>query len=74
MPLRTGLFDGFSRISDTGIERRIYCLHHATKKPPWPIADLQSVPATAKHVGQWLRGLFDHTHQKKQVFWNVVQI
>ena len=50
----TGFFDALRRYHNSGIERRIYCLHHAMREPPSPIKDLQSVPATPEDVEQWL--------------------
>jgi len=64
----TGFFDALSQIPDSGVKRRIYCLHHAETKPPSPIADLQSIPATPEHVEQWLGELFENTQQRKQAF------
>ena len=64
----TGFFDALTRISDTLHTRRIYCLHHASNPPPSPIADLQTVPATLEDVSQWLKEVFNHTVQTKEVF------
>jgi hypothetical protein len=62
----TGFFDALSRISSAAEKRRIFCLHHPSTKPPPPIEDLQSVPATAKDVTQWLEELFKLTKQSKE--------
>src|ERR1700730_11018994 len=64
----TGFFDALTRIPNTLHTRRIYCLHHASNPPPSPIADLQTVPAKIEDVSQWLKELFDHTLQTKDVF------
>src|SRR6267378_3717423 len=64
----TGFFDALTRISNTLHTRRIYCLHHSSNPPPSPIADLQTVPATIEDVSQWLKELFNHTLQTKEVF------
>ena len=68
----TGFFDALRRYHNSGIERRIYCLHHAMREPPSPIKDLQSVPATPEDVEQWLRELFTNTEQKKKAFWDEI--
>jgi TIR domain len=64
----TGFFDALTRIPNTMHTRRIYCLHHASNPPPSPIADLQTVPAKVEDVSQWLKELFEHTVQTKEVF------
>jgi hypothetical protein len=64
----TGFFDALTRIPNTMHTRRIYCLHHASNPPPSPIADLQTVPAKIEDVSQWLKELFNHTLQTKEVF------
>ena len=68
----TGFFDALTRIPNTLHTRRIYCLHHASNPPPSPIADLQTVPAKIEDVSQWLKELFDHTLQTKEIFRNEI--
>jgi hypothetical protein len=43
-------------------------LHHPSTTPPTPIADLQTIPATAENVRQWLEELFEKTRQSKTEF------
>jgi hypothetical protein len=50
--------------------RRIYCLHHASSPPPSPIADLQATKANLEDVSGWLKELFKHTGQTKEILWN----
>ena len=66
----TGFFDALTRISNIMPTRRIYCLHHASNPPPSSIADLQSIPAKVEDVSQWLKELFKHTVQTKELFWD----
>src|ERR1700730_14163256 len=66
----TGFFDALTPNPGSTQARRIYCLHHASTKPPSPIADLQTVPAKIEDVSQWLNELFKHTTQIKQAFWD----
>jgi hypothetical protein len=63
----TGFFDALTRTTDSIRTRRIYCLHHASNPPPSAIADLQTIPAKLEDVSQWLRELFKHTAQTKEI-------
>jgi TIR domain len=60
----TGFFDALLRVPGQ-MRRRIVCLHHHKQTPPNPIANLQSVRATAEDVSTWLQQLFGQTRQKK---------
>ena len=65
----TGFFDALTRTPNTMHTRRIYCLHHASNPPPSAIADLQTIPATVEDVSQWLKELYEHTAQTKEILW-----
>jgi hypothetical protein len=64
----TGFFDALSQLPGGTQLRRIYCLHNPSTTPPSPISDLQTVPATAKDVSQWLGEIFVGTKQSKKEF------
>jgi len=66
----TGFFDALTRFPNEMHTRRIYCLHHASSPPPSPIADLQATKANLEDVSRWLKELYKHTVQTKEILWN----
>jgi hypothetical protein len=66
----TGFFDALTRFPNEMHTRRIYCLHHASNPPPSPIADLQTTKANLEDISRWLKELFKHTGQTKEILWN----
>jgi hypothetical protein len=65
----TGFFDALTRFPNEMHTRRINCLHHASSPPPSPIADLQATKANLEDVSTWLKELFKHTGQTKEILW-----
>jgi hypothetical protein len=60
----SGFFDALRRSRESS-RRRIWCLHHASNLPPSPLRGLQTIPAIAEDVEQWLTELFEATGQTK---------
>jgi hypothetical protein len=65
----TGFFDALTRIPNKLLGRRIYCLHHSSNPPPSPIADLQATKVNLADVSDWLKDLYKHTGQTKEILW-----
>ena len=67
----TGFFDALSQIKPS---RRIWCLHHASTKPPSHLEGLQSIPATTEDVKQWLTELFKETGQPAEQYVEIQEV